>query len=164
MAKKNKKGAGALTAILAFVGVARGETLVQLDYGWRSDGKASCTPGFLAEEPWRRFACLDPVADFENYAARLDAQFLSNSLCNGITFIRFPWGVSNSKFTLEQGSAILKRPHWHFWLDPCITGYDGQYWSLSNQKEQVFKGSGKVNEIVKQACSLIGNRGGEMLQ
>jgi hypothetical protein len=111
----------ALTAILAFAGGAGAETLIRLDYGWRSDGKASCTPGLLEYEPWRRFACLDPVADLENYATKLDAQFLSNSLCHGITFIKVPpWGGPGSKLTPEERSAILKHPHWWF----LIYGYN----------------------------------------
>ena len=154
----------ALIAILAFAGGARAETLVQLDYGWRSDGKASCTPGFLAAQPWRRAACLDPVADLENYAERLDAQFLGNPLCHGIKFIRFPWAGPGNTLTLEQASAILKRPHWYFWLYAYNTGDDVQSWYLRTPQNQIFNGHGTTHEIARQACSLIAHRGDEMLR
>jgi hypothetical protein len=160
------RGALAFIAILACASGARTETLVQLDYGRRTDNRAaSCTLGLLAEEPWRRFACVDPVRDFENYAERLDTQFLGNLLCHGFTFIRHPLrSGSENKLTLEEANTLLERPHWWFILDPYKVGDDDQWWHLRSPEEQWFAGSGKIDKITGQVCSLVGNRGGQMIR
>jgi hypothetical protein len=149
-------------AIMAFVAGPRAETLVQLDYKWGFSPDASCTPGLLVEEPWRRFACLHPVEDFENYVARLDTQFADNPLCHGVMFIRFPWSGSGAKLTVDEGRAILIRLHWRFWFNGYKVGDDVQWWYLENPKKSTFDGIEKINEIATHVCSLIANRGGEI--
>jgi hypothetical protein len=64
--------------------------------------------------------------DLENYAARLDAQFLSNPLCHGLTFIRFPWGGSGNKSSLEERSAI----NWSFLAALGPGGRCSRNWGL----------------------------------
>jgi len=63
--------------ILATAGLlalsAHAETLLQIDYGWRTDGQIACnTPAFVEGSPARRAACIDPIAQLEDFAQAMD--------------------------------------------------------------------------------------------
>jgi hypothetical protein len=66
---------------------ADAEVLLQIDYGWRTDGKIACTQEYMQNGPSRRYACVDPIGDLENFAQEMDTQFASDLHCRGITLV-----------------------------------------------------------------------------
>jgi len=141
---------------------ARAGILLQIDYGWRTDGKIACdAPAFVEGAPWRRAACVDPIADIEDFAQRMDTQFSSNPSCHGIEFVRFPWGP----MSIDKGAEILKRPHWLFFIVAYAPGDAEQVWKLGDpNKKSVFSGEGSPKEIVEKVCAVVTGKGGAILQ
>lgn len=153
--------AAVLAVVISFSTPVRAETLLHIDYGWRTDGKTSCTPAFIDSAQWRRAACIDPVAELESFAQIMDTQFSSNPSCHGIELVRFPWGP----LPLEKATEILKRPHWMFFIWAYAPGDDKQEWKLSDpDKKSVFTGQGSPKEIVREVCAVVTGAGGSMLR
>ncbi len=152
----------ALGVAFVFATSARAEALVSVDYGWKGDGERACTPAFSDSTPERRAACnLNPNADLEGFAQRMDTQFSGNSSCHDIVFVRFPWGP----LALEKATEILKRPHWMFFIWSYAPGDEKQEWKLSDPgKKSVFTGRGSPNEIVRDVCAVVTGAGGTMFR
>lgn len=146
-------------ALVAFVTApTRAGTLLQIDYGWRTDGKNACdTPAFVEGAPWRRIACIDPIADIVDFARRMDTQFSSNPSCHGMELVRFPWGPISTDKAVE----ILKRPHWLFFIFAYAPGDAKQVWKREDpSKKSVFGGEGSPKQIVEDVCAVVNDRGG----
>jgi hypothetical protein len=150
-----------VTGLLALLSItARAETLLQVDYGWRTDGEIGCAPGFIENVPTRQMACIDPIAAIEVFAQTMDTQFVSNRSCRSIILVRFPWGPS----PLEQAAAILKRPHWMFFISGYQPGDEKQDWKLLDPKLELFSGKGSPKEIVQEVCGVVSATGGSLLR
>ena len=152
----------AIFAVLSIIAPVHAETLLHIDYGWRSDGKVGCLPGFLENAPsWLLAACADPIGDLENFVQIMDTKFSSIPSCHGVTLVRFPWGP----LPLVTAAEILKRPHWMFFIVGYDPGSEKQSWKLLDpSKKSVFGGQGRPNEIVQEVCGVITGAGGSMLQ
>jgi hypothetical protein len=149
--------------ILGATAPAHTETLVQLDYGWRTDAEASCTNAKLHIQPWRSWACTDPIGDFEAFAKRIDTIIASTSSCQGITFIRFPWGPTDPAVA---ATLLNRHSHWLFFLYPYyIVGQMSQSWRLATpQAKDYFNGKGNSEKIVADICMIITSRGGTVIK
>jgi hypothetical protein len=131
--------AAVVLALLGFAAPVRAETLLQIDYGWRTDGETACTPAFIESAPWRRMACANAVGDLETFAQTMDTQFASNPSCHGITLYRFPWGP----MPWDKSAEINKRPHWMFFVFGYAPGDEKQNWRLTEPyRKSVFAGEG----------------------
>ena len=154
-----------LTAtVFALLGIAtplRAENLLQIDYGWRTDGQTACTPAFIESAPWRRMACINPIGELEIFAQTMDTQFSSNSSCHGIALFRFPWGP----MPIDKSAEIFKRPHWMFFVFGYAPGDEKQNWRLTDpDRKRVFAGEGTPEEIVQEVCGVVVGKGGSVAQ
>jgi hypothetical protein len=137
------------------------ESLVQVNYGWRTDGEYSCSAFDLAHEPWRRWACIDPISNLEDWTSKTDMELSSNPLCHGVTLVRFPWGPGD----LNQKAELLKQSHWYFFITFYTTGKESQPWTLvSPDNKHSFKGKGDPHEIAQKVCAVIQGAGGAWAQ
>jgi hypothetical protein len=151
----------AISVLVVLAMPSQAESLVQIDYGWRTDGKYSCSPFDVEKEPWRRWACLDPISDLEDWGSTADMELSSNPLCHGVTFVRFPWGPGD----INQKAEVLKQPHWYFFIMPYKTGNKSQSWTLlSPDEKHRFKGDGDPREIAQKVCAVIRGAGGSWAQ
>jgi hypothetical protein len=166
MARQMLAVALALTCALPALGAGpeepvHAETLLQIDYGWRTDGKLACTPAFIESAPWRRMACVDPIWELENFAQTMDTQFSSNTPCHGITLFRFPWGP----MPIEKSAEVSKRPHWMFFVYVYKPGDEKQSWRLTDpDRKSVFAGEGNPKEIVQGVCGVVVGKGGSVMR
>jgi hypothetical protein len=153
-----------IAAVFALLGIAaplHAETLLQIDYGWRTDGERACTSAFIESAPWRRIACVNPIEELENFAQTMDTQFSSNPSCHGITLFRFPWGP----MPLDKSAEIYKRPHWMFFIFAYAPGDEKQSWKLTDpDRESVFAGEGIPKEIVQEVCGVVVGKGGSVVR
>jgi hypothetical protein len=142
-----------LASLAAALGVGasvRADTVVSVDYGYAL-AKESCREVWLRYNPSRADACAMWQGEFNDFSSRLDAQFASDPLCHGITFVS---GYSDS------AREKLKGPHWFFWVE-YTTGEETQSWWIGSPDWQsTFKGSGGPREIAQTVCSVLTGRGG----
>lgn len=123
------------------------------------NGRKKCLrhSAFVEGAPWRRIACIDPIADIVDFARRMDTQFSSNPSCHGMELVRFPWGPISTDKAVE----ILKRPHWLFFIFAYAPGDAKQVWKREDpSKKSVFGGEGSPKQIVEDVCAVVNDRGG----
>jgi hypothetical protein len=138
---------------------ASAETIVQADYGW-AYAKSSCLPGWLKDAaPEKLLACSDAEANFEEFVARLETQFASNSLCADVYIVRVgPRPPGTSAITAEA-SRNLSEYNWRLWINFNI-GVNAQYWYVSSKDWQLlFQGEGIPEKIAHDVCAAVKGRG-----